>query len=293
MSASARELLGLEPAPRPLSPAGLAVLGVSFVALVVTATLALPPAYDWVEVWRPGALALLAGQSPYDTVPYFSTPPWVAIALIPLALLPEALGQALVFVGSLIALVWAAHRLGAGRVATIAFILSPPSLDMLIHSNLEWLVLLGAVLPAPVGMVLVLVKPQIGAALALFWAIEAWRTSGWRGVLRVVGPVALLYLASFAVFGFWPAVYARFVPLAGITASLWPVALPVGMVLLAQALRSREPRWAMAAGPCLSPYVLFHSWIIALAAVLPDRLITLVAWAGIWVLVLLRVAGVD
>jgi hypothetical protein len=62
--------------------------------------------------------------------------------------------------------------------------------------------------------------------------------------------------------------------------------------LLAAALRKREIRFAIGAGPCLSPYVLFHSWSGPLLAVVPNQWDTLAAVAGLWILVLLRAAGV-
>jgi hypothetical protein len=49
--------------------------------------------------------------------------------------------------------------------------------------------------------------------------------------------------------------------------------------------------YRMGAAPCLSSYVLFHSWSGALMAIVPQQFNTLIAVIGLWILVLLRVLG--
>jgi hypothetical protein len=57
------------------------------------------------------------------------------------------------------------------------------------------------------------------------------------------------------------------------------------------AFRRREKRYAMAASPALSPYVLFHSWSAALAALLPEQAEFIAAVIGLWILIIIR-AGI-
>jgi hypothetical protein len=266
-----------------------ALLATAVFAVVTMAARYLPPAVDWQLVWRPGALALMAGESPYAAVPYFSAAPWGLLPLLPLALLPEAVGRGLLFAASGGAYAYVAWRLGAKPAALAAFLLSPPVLHGLLNGNLDSLALLGFVLPPRWGLFFLAVKPQVGVALAVFWAVEAWRAGRWRALARLLGPICAAYLVSFALFGFWPAEYAKIAEYSqGWNASLWPMSIPVGLALLVQALRRREMRFALPASPCLSPYVLFHSWSAALVALARSTPEMVAAVAGLWVLVALR-----
>jgi hypothetical protein len=89
-------------------------------------------------------------------------------------------------------------------------------------------------------------------------------------------------LLSFLVFGFWPLSFVDPVSFWW-NASLWPYSIPVGLVLLTAAFRREDLRFAMAASPCLSPYVLLHSWsgaLVALASYPPEMISAVV---GLWI----------
>src|SRR3990172_13242130 len=81
-------------------------------------------AIDWHNTWRPAALLLLAGQSPYDCKWFFG-PPWALFPLLPLALLPETIGRLILLLVCFILFALAALRFGAGRLALAVFLLSP------------------------------------------------------------------------------------------------------------------------------------------------------------------------
>lgn len=251
----------------------------------------LPFGIDWRLTFRPAALAVWAGQSPY-TIDIFGLAPWGIVPFLPFALLPESLGRAGLFVLSLGAFGWAAYRLGAKPLALGAFLLSPPVLNDLLNTNANWLVLLGFTLPPQIGLFFVAVKPQVGAGVAVFWLVEAWRKGGWREVLRVFGPLAIALGLSFLFFGFWPmrSLYV-FTSSQTWNASLWPASLPVGLALLVTAVRLRQIRYAFGAAPCLSPYVLLHAWSGALLALAPAQMELLAAVAGLWVVVIIRALG--
>lgn len=275
-------------------------LGAAIAAATIGAVLALlaapflPVGVDWVFVQRPAALAVLSWTSPYEVAPDapYAGAPWGLWVLLPLAILPAHIGRAaLLFIG-LGAFALAAHRLGARPLVVAAFLLSPPVLHCLLNSNLDWMPLLGFVLPPQIGLFLLAVKPQMGSVVALLWLFQAWRTGGWRETARVFAPVTAALVFSFWLYGFWPAIALRIASVSqGWNASLWPASIPVGLGLAVAALRKREVRYAIAASPCLSPYVLFHSWSGALAAVLAQPAEALAAIAGLWVLVLLLAFG--
>lgn len=143
------------------------------VALIVTGLASLwlaaeflPPGIDWRDTYRPAALALLRGQSPYS-VDIFFAPPWALIPLLPFAMLPESIGRAVLFLLALVCYAYTAFRLEARPPALAAFLASPVVMHGLLNSNIEWLPLLGFVLPPQIGLVFVTIKPQIGLAVAL------------------------------------------------------------------------------------------------------------------------------
>jgi hypothetical protein len=258
------------------------------IAVTLAASGYLPPGRDWGGNYRLASLPLLSGKSPYSVDAFFA-PPSSLIPLLPFALLPENIGRAALFLVSIIAFAFTAHRLGAKPPAIIAFLLSPPLIHCLLNANIEWLPLLGFILPPQLGLLLVTTKPQTGPIVALFWIAEAWRKGGLREVVRISWLISLVVLISFALFGLWPMRFRDILPLArNINASLWPVSIPVGLVLLTASIRKRELRYAMGASPCLSPYLLFHGWTGALASIASSTTEMIAAVIGLWILVAIR-----
>jgi hypothetical protein len=282
------KLLPQNPKPYQLFLPGTIAI-VLFGIIVWGLSMVLPPAIDWQTAFRPAALKLIAGRSPYEVEGFFN-PFWGLIPLIPMAVFPEQVGRAMLFVATLLSFAYIAHRFGARPLATLFILLSPPAMHGLLNGNIDWLALLGLVFPPWVGLFFVMIKPQLGLAIAIFWTIEAWRDGGWRGVVRLLWPITTVFLLSLLVFGPWPLNSAKEVDLWW-NASLWPASIPVGLVLLTTALRTRKINFAMGASPCLSPYVLLHSWIIALFAIvhlLPELIMAVI---GLWILVAIRFIG--
>lgn len=263
-----------------------ALLIAALLLLVALAARFLPPAIDWDTAFRPAGLAVWRGHSPY-TNDMFRYPPWAILPILPFAWLPAHIGRAAYLFASLLAYAYVIHRLGARPFTLALFLLSPPVLHGLLNANIDWMTMLGFVLPAQVGLFFLVIKPQVGLGLILFILVEAWRTGGWRECLRLFWPVTLATLASFVVFGFWP---MRYLEPVGYwwNASLWPASIPVGLALMAAAIRKRQAEYALAASPCLSPYVLLHSWAGALAALARLPVEMTAAVAGLWILVLIR-----
>ena len=159
----------------------------------------------------------------------------------------------------------------------------------LLNANLDWMPVLGYTLSPAIGLFFIAVKPQMGSVVAVFWLVESWRQGGWRQIAKTFFPVTLAYLLSFAFYGLWP---LNILKASRYTtwwdASLWPMSIPVGLALLIFAVRTWNIRPAMAASPCLSPHVLFHSWVAALAAIVSSTPETIAAVIGLWVLVFIR-----
>ena len=264
----------------------LALLAVVLVSVTAAASIWLPPGIDWHDTFRPAARNLLSLQNPYS-VEGFYYPVWCLFPLLPIAWLPESIGRAIHVLMSLAGFGYVAYRLGAQPLALAAFLVSPPVLHCLLNANIDWMPLLGVVLPPQAGLFLLVIKPQVGFVVGLFWLVEAWRKGRWREVLRVFWPATLALLATFAIFGLWPLRFAHTLSFWW-NASLWPESIPVGVALLVAALRRRRMEYALAASPCLSPYVLFHSWCGALVALVASQAEFLAAVAGLWALVIIR-----
>lgn len=273
MDASPRRILTGLAWPRILAIAGLYVLAVVLVHALLPAVessacakefghavLRTEIGFDYICVFRPAVDRLFHAQTPYAG-PYYN-PPWVLLLLAPLSLLPPAWAAAALLVIALAAFGVAAARIGMSRLAIAVFLINPFLFVVARQGNIDWLVALGAVLPPQIGIFLIAAKPQAGLAIGLFWLVEALRQGGIRQALKVFAPVGAITLLSFVIFGLWiiPPVW---VVTNALNYSLWPASIPIGLALLAAAIRARDVRRAITASPFLSPYVLTMTWSIA------------------------------
>jgi len=238
---------------------------------------------DWYETFYPTGRAVWSGHSPYTLIG-FRYVPWAVLPILPFTLLPPEIGRAAFLLFSLLAFAYTAHKLGASPWVTGLFVLSPPVVHCLLNANIDWLPLLGFVLPPQIGLFFLVIKPQTTFAVGIFWLFEAWRKGGLREVFRIFAPVTIAILLSFPIFGFW---VERFRAPIGFdwNASLFPMSIPIGLILLVRAVRSRNISPAMAASPFLSPYVLLHSWSGALLSLVGAPLEMLAAVVGLWILI--------
>lgn len=261
------------------------------IGLIVSAIISplVPAAVDWTHVFRPATLEILKGHSPYLVHGYYN-PVWALLPLIPFALLPEAVGRMLLIFVALGAFSYTGYKLGASRISIIALLLSPLVMHELITGNIDWLAALGVVLPASLGLFFLVIKPQIGIGVIIFWLYSSWKEGGIKNTIRTFAPVTIAYGLSLIVFGFWPLLATETLNQFWNT-SFWPVSIPLGLALLVTAIRKNDIRYAMGASPCLSLHVLFHSWVIVLLAISSSAPETIAAVVGLWILVAIRVAG--
>jgi hypothetical protein len=259
--------------------------------VAVAAGALLGPGIDWHLTYRPAARAVLAGSDPYAPEFRFLNPPWALIPFLPLALLPEAVGRGVLFAATFAAFGAVAHRVSGGDARAVALVLlSPPVIHCAWNANVEWLVVLGFVAPPPLALVLLSIKPQVGAVYFAYIVWREWRSGGWGQLMKTAAPVAALTLASFAIFGFWPAAWAA-TPDFDWNASLWPWGLLLGAPLSVGAfLREREEA-AWAASPFLAPYLAGHSYAGAFLSLARNAGLLALAVAGLWAYALLAVGG--
>jgi hypothetical protein len=220
----------------------------------------------------------------------FPYAPWALLPIVPLGLLPENIGRGIFFVLGLAGYTFFALRLGANRLTAVLFLFSPPVIHCLYNANIDWIPMVGYVLPPQIGLFFLMIKPQVGLGGILFWLIISWKSGGIKETIRVFAPVTAALLLSFLVYGLWPLGFKDMVTY-NWNASLWPLSLPVGLCLLALAFRKKEIRCAIAASPCLSPYVLFHSWAGVMGSILKDKTLSVCAFIGLWAVILIRLLG--
>lgn len=158
----------------------------------------------------------------------------------------------------------------------------------MLNGNIDWLALMGVVMPPRIGLFFISTKPQIGIAIAIFWLIETWRDGGWQETVRVFAPVTIAFLLSLIFYGLWP-LRASVETSLWWNASLWPMSLPAGIVLLVTAIRKRRLNYAMGASPCFAPYILLHSWVVAVYALIESTPETIAVVIGLWLLVIIRI----
>ncbi len=237
-----------------------------------------PPGWDWINWFRPATLAMLSGESPYNLKGFFN-PPWLLIPFIPLAFLPERVGVVVISIAYITSYIFVSRKLGA-KALTIAVLLTSPSFFYgLTFANIDWIVALGFLMPPQIGLFFVLVKPQIGLGISIYWLFESWRNGGVKQVVKVFFPVTIAFIFSFFLYGLWPLRSQQWAS----NSSLWPVSIPIGLVLLTTAIRNRRRGLSIVASPFLAPYVGVQSWAIATLGLLPHQLETIVAVLGLWV----------
>jgi hypothetical protein len=177
---------------------------------------------DWLTFhgasWR-----IINGQSLYGspiTTNYYSNPPWLALVLIPVAILPAHVGWALLCAATLLATLallrhWAAQP---GHVKPALALTSPAMLYLLLH-----------------GQIVALTKPQAVLALALGTPRRRWPLA----LAIMVGALTLTVLLE----GWWPlALLRQPTPFAdaghNLWRGLWPFQVPLGMYLVVKGWRA-------------------------------------------------------
>jgi len=235
---------------------------------------------DWKGTIRPGSLNLITGQTPYTSV-IRCLPPWIYLAVSPIAVLPPEIGTAGMFVLTYLVYSFVLYRLNAKPWVILAFLCNSFTFMNAKNGNVDFLAVLGFILPPQIGLFFVLIKPQIGIGITVFWLFEAWKKGKFKEVLRVFAPVTIAYLCSFLIYGLWP------LKIAGMTkdvynASLWPIGVLIGLVLIVKSLKEQNPLYAMGASPFLAPYVNFTSYALVLFPFIPNEVLMLIAVALSW-----------
>lgn len=244
-------------------------IAIFLIVVVLAAYLAsfLPNA-DWYN-YDPAVRGIFKGQSPYAVVG-FQSPPWMLLFLLPFTAFSFEIARGLVFVVSVLLYILIIRKVRVRPLAAIALFLSPTFIGGLLACNLDMFVLSGILFSPVWGLFILLLKPQIGIGVALYYLVVSWQAGRWRKVLRTLAPVTLSYLLSFLIF---PILLERILNKPSLdpwNRSIFPYGIPLGLFFLWLAIRNKNAYFALAVGPFLSPYLTFYSYVVIQVALLHE-----------------------
>jgi hypothetical protein len=196
-------------------------------------------------------------------------------------------GSTILIIASPIIFGLIAYRLGAKLLPAIFFAFSSPVIHNAFNVNFDWLPALGLLMPPQIGLFFVLIKPQAGIGVAIYWFFEAWQKGRIKGIINVFYPVTLAYLISFALYGFWPIKAMNTgLEMASQTgdANLFPWAVPFGIGILFYAIRKKLQTLSISASPLLSPYVTMQSWSSFLLGLVNYPALSILACIFSWII---------
>ena len=236
---------------------------------------------DWRETYYPSTTLLLHGQNPY-LVKTLYNPVWGLFPLIPFALIGEKGGEVVLFFAAFGVYVYVARTLGASQSASFLYMGSPLIVYNLMLGNIDWLVILGFIMPPSIGLFFVLLKPQIGIAIVVYWLWTSYKNGVIKKVCKTFAPVTLSIAASFLLFGNWLAGRNNDLISAAWNISSFPYSIPIGLALLYMA--QKKYLRAVSASPFFSPYMSFGSWSIAQLGIVDNNLLNFAVTIGLWML---------
>jgi hypothetical protein len=251
---------------------------------------AFPAGGDWL-IFLQGTQAFLHGGNPYLVGSEFYrvyVPFWTYIFLAPFALLPFWVGRILLFIVSMIAFAVTAVKMGASKFQLVMFLISSSVFGGLYMGNIDFLVTLGFWMPPQIGLFFVMMKPQIGACIAIYWMYMAWREGGVNEIVRVFAPVTGAYLLSFVLYGFWLKQLFN-MPNNPWNFGIFPYVVPVGLFLLFKALQQQDKKLAGISSPLIAPYVTTYNFAIMLLSLFNRPALFLAAWVVLWLKIFIPV----
>jgi hypothetical protein len=218
------------------------------------------PNADWFATFDPAARGLFQGRLPYEQH-FVLTPPWAILVLVPFVLFPPNIARGLVLVASLCVLIYTAWRLHAPKIAMVALLISPTAIGSLLSGNLDAFVLAGIFLLPLWGLFFLMIKPQVGIGVAIYYLTQTWQSNKWIGIIRTFSPIFLAYIISGFLFPVW---INRMIskPSDVWNRSIFPYGIPLGLFFLWLAVKRRNAFFALAAAPFLSPYLTFYTYLM-------------------------------
>ena len=239
--------------------------------------------WDWLAYYRPAVLELLSGNNPHLIEGYF-TPTLTLFPLIPFVLLGD-IGTWLMFFTSLLSIAFVLWRYHASPIAIGAFMLSMLTVHSIALGNVEWLVMLGLIAPAPLAILLLTIKPQMSCIAILLICLNQYKSGGIVKLSQSLVPVILATLVSFCLYGFYPASWSIASPN---NATLIPAILPLALAVSIKAFRDNDLLLAFGVSPCFAPRISPQAWMGALVPFSRNQWEMLAASVGTWIIFVMR-----
>lgn len=210
---------------------------------------------DWQHFFS-GAFAHIKAPNEIDG---FFNPPWTALLLV-YGLLPLNISNVINLLLNICMLLAAVYKVKGGWLGIALTFTSPLFFDMARVNPIDWIPLLGFLLPPIWGFPLMLTKPQtLGAAALIKWKKEHFH-------LKPLIPLAIIIGSSFLLWGNWVNIQGP-VSVMGTPQnfSFWPLGIPFGLGLLYYAWKKDDDVLAGASTYLLIPYVAPYSMVCLLA----------------------------
>ena len=214
---------------------------------------------------------------------YYYNPPWTAVLLLPFLLIPERLGWAVFSTSTLFITMALTSRWLKNQnvIIPILAILSPPTIQIIIHGQIDAFIVATVFLPYTAWPLTALMKPQTGIAL-----LAGIPRAKWLSTAVISGTV---FLISLCIFDLWPmkVLQSNVAEQSNnVWKNIWPYPLAAGCAATALGIRNHDERWLVIASPFLFPYASLHSlygmWVALLTLLHTWQSILL--WAAWWAL---------
>lgn len=221
--------------------------------------------WDW-EVYRNAWYALLNGVNPYSVTisvggdMRFMYPIWSLIPIAPFAWIGYPAINIIMVIVTLICLFLVAHKYHMKTLHTFFFVSSAAVFYGIGYGNITFLTLLGLLLPTPIGLFFLIIKPQSTAIVMLILLIKEYEQGGWKRVVYTLMPVTIALIVMILIFGIPK------IPNMSGNASIniiWPACLIVGIPATYYAIRKRSMKFAFLASSFISPYMGLSGYMTA------------------------------
>lgn len=212
---------------------------------------------------------------------YYSNPPWLALLLLPLRIVPYRWGWSILSALSLVSVVVISYKLKIGKIKFIALVLSPPFIYTVLHGQVDAIIMLGVLLPPKWWGVVALTKPQTVGGLI----IQSLRRENiFKGFIILF----IFLVITILLFGIWPLdLINQPKPFVSdhhnIWYGLWPFQVVVGIVLLLHSISTKKFLYQLAASPFMMPYAtignLYGLWL-SMCILLPEwhTVVVVITW---------------
>ena len=181
-----------------------------------------------------------------------------------LARMPLDIAVPILFMLNVMTCIWVSLRLGMNKFIVIPFFIFFGSMMNAVMGNIDGLLALGLLCPPWLGIIILMIKPQVGFPIALFWVANELTKTGTmqQKVYRValmLSPFIVLFVASTIMYGAW---FLNSVDAIGKSwnTAPWPLGIPVGVWLIGAGIQKRDISFALMAIPFVTPYLTIYTW---------------------------------